>query len=133
MDFASKEVTISTHDIHKETVTFTREELALMVEGVGLEVSKVEETLEAKLAEKEQETIRLSQVQTPPPNNTKMEAQLNKLSHDVHGLSQCLNPFRQGNHISHFLLHLELIDNNNAASSSSNDQYPVCYKFFDGW
>ena len=83
VDFASKEVIVSTHDIREETVTFTREELALMVEGVGLELSKVKETLEAKLAQKEQETARLSQVQTPPPNNAKMEAQLNKLSHDV--------------------------------------------------
>ena len=61
MDFASKEATISTHDIHEETVMFTREELALMVEGGGLELNKVKETLEAKLLEKEQETIRLSQ------------------------------------------------------------------------
>ena len=104
-----------------------------MVEGADLELTMVKETLEAKLAEKEQETIRLSQVQTPPPNNTKMEAQLNELSHDVQGLSQHLNPLCQGSHISHFLLHLELIDNNNVASSSSNDQCPVCYKLFDGW
>ena len=82
-DFASKEVTNSTHDIREETMTFTREELALMVEGAGLELSKVKKNLEANLVDKEQETIRLSQVQTPPPNNTKMEAQLNKLSHDV--------------------------------------------------
>ena len=131
VDFASKEFTVSTHHIHEERVTFTREELALMVEGAGLELSKVKETLEAKLAQKEQEIVRLSQVQTPPPNNAKMEAQLNKLSHDVQGLSQCLNPLCQGNHISHFLLHPELIDNNNAASSSFNDQCPVCYKLFD--
>ena len=50
MDFASKEVIVSTHDIREETVTFTREELALMVEGAGLELSKVKETLKAKLA-----------------------------------------------------------------------------------
>ena len=62
VDFASKEVAISTHDIHEEIVTLTREELALMVEAVGLDLSKVKETLEAKLAQKEQETTRLSQV-----------------------------------------------------------------------
>ena len=104
-----------------------------MVEGAGLELSKVKETLEAKLAQKEQETARLSQVQTLPPNNAKIEAQLNKLSHDVQGLFQRLNPLCQGNHISHFLLHPKLVDNNNAASSSSNDQCPVCYKVFDRW
>ena len=133
VDFASKEVTVSTHDIREETVMFTREELALMVEGAGLELIKVKESLEAKLAEKEQETVRLSQVQTPPPTTTKMEAQLNKLTQDVQGLSQRLNPIRQGNHISHYLVHPELIDSNNVASSSSNDQCPVCYKLFDGW
>ena len=132
MDFASKEVTASTHDIREETVMFTGEELALMVEGDSLELNKVKETLEAKLAQKEQEIVRLSQVQTPLPNNAKMEAQLNKLSHDVQGLSQRLNPLCQGNHISHFLLHPKLINNNNAASSSSNDQCPMCYKLFDG-
>ena len=62
VDFASKEVPVTTHHIREETVTFTREELTLMVEGVGLELSKVKETLEAKLAQKEQETVRLSQV-----------------------------------------------------------------------
>ena len=89
--------------------------------------------MEAKLIEKEQETIRLSQVQTPPPNNTKMEAQLNKLTQDVHGLSQRLNPVQQGNHISHFLIHPELVNMSNAASNSSIDQCPVCYMLFDGW
>ena len=132
MDFASKEVTASTHDIREETVMFTGEELALMVEGDSLELNKVKETLEAKLAQKEQEIVRLSQVQTPLPNNAKMEAQLNKLSHDVQGLSQRLNLVCQGNHINQFLLHLELVDMHNAASSSSNDQCPMCYKLFDG-
>ena len=133
MDFTFKEVTVNTHYIREETMTFTREELALMVERAGLELSKVQETLEAKLAQKEQETIRLRQVQNPPPNNTKMEAQLNKLSHDVQGLSQRLNPLCKGNRISHFLLHLELINNKNAASNFSNDQCPMCYKLFDRW
>ena len=36
VDFASKDITVSTHDIREETVTFTREELALIVEGAGL-------------------------------------------------------------------------------------------------
>ena len=35
VDFASKEVTVSTHDIREETVKFTREELALMLEVFG--------------------------------------------------------------------------------------------------
>ena len=62
-----------------------------------------------------------------------MEAQLNKLTQDVQGLSQRLNPVCQGNHISHFLIHPKLVDMNNVASSSSNDQCLVCYKLFDGW
>ena len=51
VDFASKEVTVITHNICEEIVTFTREELAFMVEGAGLELNKVKETLEAKLVE----------------------------------------------------------------------------------
>lgn len=67
VDFASREAHVHTHDIREETVTFTRQELALMIEGAGLELARVKENLEAKLAEKEQESARLSQVQTPPP------------------------------------------------------------------
>ena len=49
----SKEVTVNTHNIREETVTFTRGELALMMEGASFELNKVKETLEAKLGEKE--------------------------------------------------------------------------------
>ena len=116
VDFASKEVNVVDHDLREETMTFTREELALMVEGAGLELSRVKESLEAKLVEKEQEAVRLSQAQTPPPNNSKVEAQLNRLSQDVQGISHRLNPLRQGNHISHFLVHPDLVtDVNNVA------------------
>lgn len=133
VDFSSKDVSVRTHDIREETVTFTRQELALIVEGAGIELNKVKESLGAKLAEKEQEAIRLSQVQTPPPSNAKVETQLNKLSQDVQGLSQRLNPVRQGNHITHFLMHPELVGVNDVASGSSNNNCPVCYKVFDGW
>ena len=71
-------------------MTFTREELDIMVEGASLEISKVKETLEAKLAKKEQDIIRLSQVQTTLPSNERVEVQLNKLYQDVQGFSQCL-------------------------------------------
>ena len=67
VDFASREQHVNTHDLRESTVTFTREELALMVEGAGLEMKKIKETLETKLAEKEQETLRLTQAKTPPP------------------------------------------------------------------
>ena len=36
-----------------------------MVEGASLELNKVKETLEAKLAQKEQQRVRLSQEYTP--------------------------------------------------------------------
>ena len=133
VDFTSKDITVSTHDLREETVTFTREELALMVEEAGLELSKIKETLGAQIVEKEQEVVRLSQAQTPPPSNAKVETQLNKLSQDVHDISQRLNPVRQGNHITHFLMHPELIGVNNVATSSTAAQCPVCYKIFDGW
>ena len=104
-----------------------------MVEGAGLELIKVKETLEAKLAQKEQEIVRLSKAQTPPSSNTRVKAQLHKLSQDMQGSSQCRNPHCQGNHISHFLIHCKLVDVKNVASNSSNDQCPVCYNLFDGW
>lgn len=134
VDFASKEVTVNTHDIREETVTFTRQELALIVEGAGLELAQVKQTLGEKLAEKEKEAVRLSQAQTPPPQaNTRVEEQLNRLTEDVKGISDRLNPLRQGNHISHFLSHPELINEENVPSSSSGSQCPLCYKVFDGW
>lgn len=68
MDFASKDVIVATHDLHEETATFTREELALMVEGARLELAKVKETLNTKLAEKEQQAQRLSKAQTLSPS-----------------------------------------------------------------
>ena len=60
-----------------------------MVEGASLELSKVKETLEAKISEKGQEIITLSQVQNSPPKNAKMEAQLNKLTHWEDESSHC--------------------------------------------
>ena len=33
MDFGSKEVSVTTHDIREETITFTREELGLASAG----------------------------------------------------------------------------------------------------
>ena len=49
-----------------------------MVEGAGLEMKHVKETLGAKLAEKEQETLRLTQAKTPPPSNVAVEEHLLK-------------------------------------------------------
>ena len=36
IDFGSREAHVHTHDICEETITFTRAELALMIEGAGL-------------------------------------------------------------------------------------------------
>ena len=62
-----------------------------------------------------------------------MEARLTQLSEDVQGLSQQLNPSaRQDNHISHFVIHPDVV-NSDAAGSSLTNQCPVCYKLFDNW
>ena len=61
VNFASQEAHVNTHNIREETATFTRHELALMIEGTSLELAQVKETLQTKLAEKEREVIHLSQ------------------------------------------------------------------------
>lgn len=134
VDFSSKEVTVMTHDIREETVTFTREELALMVEGAEIELTKVKDIWSKRLEDKEHEAIRVFQAaQTPPASQAKVEAHLTQLSQDVQGLSHRLHPAsRQGNHISHFLSHPETVGPH-AAGSSNRDICPVCEKIFDSW
>ena len=104
-----------------------------MIEGAGLELAQVKESLDANLEQKEREVMHLSQAQAPHPANVNFEEILSQIHQGVQGLSQRLNPLRQGNHITHFLTHPKLINVTNVASNSSTNQCLVCYKFFDGW
>lgn len=135
VDFASKETNVTVHDIRQETVTFTREECRLMVEGAELELTKVKETWSKRLQDKEQEATRVFQAaQTPPASQAKVEAHLTQLRQDVQGLSQRLHPGQcQGNHISHFLSHPEVINPGEAGSSGGGNICPTCEKIFDSW
>ena len=81
-----------THDIRDKTITFTRDELALMVEGAELELTRMKDVWSKRLEDKEQEAIRVFQAsQSPPATQAKVEAHLTQLSEDVQGLSQHLH------------------------------------------
>ena len=60
MDSSSKEVSVITHhDIRNETVTFTRDELRLIVEGAELGVTNRLQAPSARVAERKQECFKL--------------------------------------------------------------------------
>ena len=94
MDFGLKEVNVLTHNIQEDIVTFTRDELALALQGGDLELTRVKESLIEKLAaEKATENACLTQIaQSPLPAQAKLEAKIDELTQDVQGISQCLHP-----------------------------------------
>ena len=57
-----------------------------MIEGAGLELAQVKETLEAKLAQKEREVMHLSQAQAPHLANVNFEERLSQIHQGVQGL-----------------------------------------------
>lgn len=67
VDFSSKEVSSSLVDVRATSVTLSKEELQLALEGAQLELMQQKELLQKRLDDKEQEAQRILQAATPPP------------------------------------------------------------------
>ncbi len=141
VDFSSKETTVATHDLRENCVTFTREELALIVEGADLQLKRREDTFTSKedtftnrLAEKDAEIARLMNVaQASPALQARMEQGMNRLSQDIQGLTDRVNPTPTNPvHISHLIVHPDYVPAS-AEEATGSAQCPVCTKVFDGW
>lgn len=88
-----------THDIREQTFTFTREELALMVERAALELTKVKEIWSKRLEDKDKEAMTVLQAaQSPPTSQAKVEAHLT-ITFDAYGMIplNIVRRWREGN------------------------------------
>ena len=135
VDFSSKETVVATHDLREKCVTFTREELALIVEGADLQLKSREDMFTTRLAEKDAKIARLlALAQESPASQARMERSLLHLSQDIQHLRERVHPVpTQGDaHISNLVLHPDFVLAS-ASEATSSSQCPGCYKAFDGW
>ena len=65
VDFSSKDTPQSASDIKSNSVTLSRAELTLALEGAELELQTVKEALQKSLQDKEQQTRRIFEIATP--------------------------------------------------------------------
>lgn len=133
VDFSSKEAPQSgATDFKSQSITLTKDELQLALEGAKLELNMQKELLQRQLEEKERETQRIMETSTPLRSHQRMEERLSQLHGSYEALSQCLN---DGGNMMSAVLHPEAVVPPSAIPSSSTNasRCPSCTKFFDDW
>ena len=136
VDFSSKEVSTSLVDVRATSVTLSKDELQLALEGAQLELMQQKELLQKRLDDKEQEAQRILQAATPPPRQGKIEEGMTQIRADINSLSQRLpvsSSTSTSAHLMNIVLHPEAVIPPMDASSSTINQCPSCHKRFDTW
>lgn len=132
VDFSSKEAPQSAAtDFKAQSITLSKDELQLALEGAKLELMEQKEVLQKTLEEKEREAQRILETSTPLRAHQRIEERLTQLQEGYEALSQRIP---DAGCMMSAVLHPEAVVPPSCVPSTSNvAQCPSCTKVFDNW
>lgn len=132
VDFSSKDTPQSASTTKSNSVTLSREELVLALEGAQLELTASKEALKRSLEEKEQEARRILETATPVRQQQRVQSDIRHMRDDVGKLLQRVGE-KGASSILPLVQHPEIIASSTQPPASGTYQCPGCRKYFDTW